>query len=272
MAYPGIWMTESEKLLYRVVPKAACSSIGQILYYTEHGTFFDGDIHDARHGIHKWALEHSQPLISRAVENPDAYKFSCVRNPYQRILSSFFDKICGVQRSGGRYRDTLVPFLIKNYDIEVGGEDGKQSFDQVRSFRRFLLFARDTMQWHRPMAPDIHWSSIADHLSTLVVNGGRFDSIFWVERFDNGMQQVRDRVKTTHPVDLADVPRFNQSQVHGPKRAHPVADYFDDLSMHLMYEMYRRDFYLFKYDYFDPSNVMPMAEMDLDEIHAELTK
>ena len=164
MAYPGIWMTESEKLLYRVVPKAACSSIGQILYYTEHGTFFDGDIHDARHGIHKWALEHSQPLISRAVENPDAYKFSCVRNPYQRILSSFFDKICGVQRSGGRYRDTLVPFLIKNYDIEVGGEDGKQSFDQVRSFRRFLLFARDTMQWHRPMAPDIHWSSIADHL------------------------------------------------------------------------------------------------------------
>lgn len=171
MPYPGIWMTESEQILYRVVPKAACSSIGQILYYTEHGTFFDGDIHDARHGIHKWALEHSQPLISRAVESPDTYKFSCVRNPYQRILSSFFDKICGVQRSGGRYRETLVPFLIENYDIEVGGEDGKQAFDQIRSFRRFLLFARDTIRWHRPMAPDIHWSSIADHLATLVVNG-----------------------------------------------------------------------------------------------------
>ena len=134
------------------------------------------------------------------------------------------------------------------------------------------MFARDTMQWHRPMVPDIHWSSIADNLSTLVVNGGRFDSIFWVERFVDGMQQVLDRVKTTHPVDLVGVPRFNQSQVHGPKRAHPVADYFDDLSMHLMHEMYRRDFYPFKYDYFYPSNVMPMAEMDLDEIHTELTK
>ena len=92
MPYPGIWMTESEQISYRVVPKAACSSIGQILYYTEHGTFFDGDIHDARHGIHKWTLEHSQPLISRAVESPDTYKFSCVRNPYQQILLSFLIK------------------------------------------------------------------------------------------------------------------------------------------------------------------------------------
>ena len=79
MAYPGIRMTESERLLYRVVPKAACYSISQILYYTEHGIFFDGDIHDAKHGIHKWALEHSQPLISRAVEKRYAKVFLCTQ-------------------------------------------------------------------------------------------------------------------------------------------------------------------------------------------------
>ena len=109
-------------------------------------------------------------------------------------------------------------------------------------------------------------------LALIVFNGGWFDSICWVERFDEPMQHVLVRVETTPPVYLAVVPRFNQSQVHGPKRAFLVADYFDDLSMHLMYEMYRRDFYLFKYDYFDPSNMMPMAEMDLDEIHTELAK
>jgi hypothetical protein len=92
MPYPGIWMTESEQILYRVVPKAACSSIGQILYYTEHGTFFDGDIHDARHGIHKWALEHSQPLISRAVENPDAYKFLVYATPINGSCRLFLIK------------------------------------------------------------------------------------------------------------------------------------------------------------------------------------
>ncbi|MFM1863919.1 MAG: hypothetical protein RLZ26_2441, partial [Pseudomonadota bacterium] len=26
--FPGIWMTESESMAYRVVPKAACSTIG----------------------------------------------------------------------------------------------------------------------------------------------------------------------------------------------------------------------------------------------------
>ena len=75
------------------------------------------------------------------------------------------------------------------------------------------------------------------------------------------MRQVLDKVETAHSVDLAAVPRFNQSEIHGPKRAHPVADYFDDLSMHLMYEMYQRNFYLFKYDYFDPSISMAMAAM-----------
>jgi hypothetical protein len=117
-------MTQSERLLYRVVPKAACSSIGQILFYSEHGAFFEGDIHDAQAGIHKWAMEHSRSAIISAVKNPDAFRFSCVRNPYHSILSSFFNKICGVQRSGGRYRETLVPFLVENYGIDVGGECG----------------------------------------------------------------------------------------------------------------------------------------------------
>jgi len=57
MGFPGTWMTTSESVVYRVVPKCACSTIGQIMYYSDHGVFFDGDIHDAKGGMHKWALE-----------------------------------------------------------------------------------------------------------------------------------------------------------------------------------------------------------------------
>ena len=270
MGFPGTWMTQSESVVYRVVPKCACSTIGQILYYSDHGTFFDGDIHDAREGLHKWGIEDSQKAISTNVKTHRSYAFTCVRNPYTRVLSSFFDKICGIQRNGRRYRGNLVPLLIQKYGVDVGGEDGSAEFDQIRSFRRFLLFVRDTIRWRRPMEPDIHWSAVSGHVSTFVANGGRYDRIIWTEKFNEGMQQVLDQIQTPVAVDLAQVPRFNESEGHGPKRLHPVQDYFDDLSMHLMYEIYKRDFDLFRYDFENPANKAPIGEIDLDEVHAKL--
>ncbi|MEE9388478.1 MAG: sulfotransferase family protein [Paracoccaceae bacterium] len=265
MGFPGTWMTESQSTVYRVVPKCACSTIGQIMYYSDHGEFFDGDIHDADHGIHKWAMQDSQKLIETNVQNHNSYTFTCVRNPYTRILSSFFDKICGIQRNGKRYRGNLVPLLIQKYGIEVEGD-----FDQIKSFRRFLLFARDTVKWRKPMDPDLHWSAMAGHVSTLIVNGGTYDNIVFTEKFDEGMQSVLDKIEVANQVDLSKIPRFNESEGHGPKRAHPVEDYFDDLSLHLVREMYKRDFDLFKYDMDAPANKMPVGEIDLDEVHAKL--
>lgn len=270
MGFPGTWMTESQSMVYRVVPKCACSTIGQIMYFSDHGRFYDGDIHDADGGLHKWALEQSQPPITQQVTSHGSYAFTCVRNPYTRVLSSFFDKICGIQRNGKRYRGNLVPLLIQKYGIEVGDPENGFEFDQIKSFRRFLLFVRDTIRWRRPMDPDIHWSAISGHVSTFIVNGGRYDNIFWTEQFNAGMQSVLDAVETPVPVNLEEIPRFNESEGHGPKRAHPVEDYFDDMSMHLIYEIYKRDFVLFKYDFENPANKMPVGEIDLDEIHAKL--
>jgi hypothetical protein len=240
------------------------------MYYSDHGTFFDGDIHDAQQGLHKWALDHSKDAITENVKQHNSYAFTCVRNPYTRVLSSFFDKICGIQRNGNRYRGNLVPQLVQQYGIDVGGPDGQGDFDQIASFRRFLLFARDTIRFRKPMDPDIHWSAMSGHVSTFIVNGGRYDSIFWTEKFNEGMQTVLDAIDTPRKVDLKDVPRFNESEGHGPKRAHPVEAYFDDLSMHLVYEIYKRDFEVFKYDFENPANKMPTGEIDLDEVHAKL--
>ena len=40
--------------------------------------------------------------------------------------------------------------------------------------------------------------------------------------------------------------------------------------MHLVYEIYKRDFELFRYDFENPANKMPTGEIDLDEVHAIL--
>ncbi len=265
MGFPGTWMTESESLVYRVIPKCACSTIGQIMYFSDHGEYFDGDIHDANTGIHKWAMDASQPKLSAAITGREKFAFTCVRNPYTRVLSAFFDKICGIQRNGKRYRGNLVPMLVQKYGVKIEGD-----FDQIASFRRFLLFARDTIRFNRPMEADIHWSAVSGHASTLVSGGGRYNAIISTEDFNTGMQAVLDSLVLPHTPDINTMPRFNESEGHGPKRAHPVEDYFDDLSMHLVYEIYHRDFKLFKYDAQDPSNKMPTGEIDLDEVHAKL--
>merc|ERR1712138_45188 len=111
--------------------------------------------------MHKWNQPESQDPIRAAAAGHTALNFTVVRNPYARILSSFFDKICGIQRNGKRYRGNLVPQLIQRYGIEVGSPEDDFDFDQVKSFRRFLLFARDTIRWRRPMEPDIHWSAMS---------------------------------------------------------------------------------------------------------------
>ena len=68
--------------------------------------------------------------------------------------------------------ESMVPMLMQKYGVEVGGDDGKAKFDQSASFRRFLLFARDTIRFKKPMEPDIHWSAISGHDSMFIVNGG----------------------------------------------------------------------------------------------------
>jgi len=270
VGFPGTWMTESESVVYRLVPKCACSTIGQIMYYSDHGAFFDGDIHDAEAGLHKWGFDASKVVISENVLNHNSYTFTCVRNPYTRILSSFFDKICGIQRNGKRYRGNQLAEVIHKYGIEVGGYDGKQEFDQITSFRRFLLFARDTIIWNDPIRHDLHWSPVSHHVGKFVEQGGTYDKIIWTEKFNEGMQDVLNAIDTKHTLKLANMPRFNESEGHGPKRAHPVGDYFDDMSRHLVHEIFEQDFNLFKYDYENPSNKVPIGEIDLDEVHASL--
>ena len=270
MGFPGTWMTESESVVYRVVPKCACSTIGQIMFYSDHGECFDGDIHDAQSGLHKWALEGSQEPIARNVQSHSSYAFTCVRNPYTRILSSFFDKIAGIQRNGKRYRGNMVPMLMQKYGVEVGSPEDNFEFDQIASFRRFVLFARDTIRFRRPMDPDIHWSAMSGHVGTYVANGGRYDHVVFTEDFNTGMQVVLDNIETPVKVVLSEVPRFNESEGHGPKRAHPVEDYFDDLTMHLIWEIYHNDFKLFNYDFENPANKMPKGEVDMEALHVRL--
>jgi hypothetical protein len=269
--FAGVWVTPSRQHVYRVVPKCACSTIGQALYYLDAGQYFDGDIHDAREGVLKWNDPAARSAIQEAMTQGQAHRFTCVRNPYTRILSAFFDKICGIQRNGRRYRGNLVPLLMEQYGVEVGSETDINDFDQVKSFRRFLLFVRDTVQHRRPIEPDIHWAPMADHIGFTLSQGGRMDQILRVEQFAAGLQSALDARPRTHPLEVGAMPRFNESAAHGPKQAHPTEAYFDDISSYIMNDVYGRDFAFFGYDITTPQLKAATAEIDLELLHSHFT-
>jgi hypothetical protein len=178
--------------------------------------FFDDDIHDASGGMHKRAMDDSQPLITDNAKNHKNYAFTCVRNPNTRILSSFFDKICDTQRNGKRYRGNLIPLLIQKSGIEVGSPKDGFEFDQVKCFCRFLLFARDTVKYRRPTVPDTHWSAMSGHISTFSVNGGRYDKIFWTKKFNEGMQDDLNGIETPNKIDLSEIPVSTKAKATAP--------------------------------------------------------
>ena len=279
MEFPGTWVNHSRTLIYRVVPKCACSTIGQILFHADHGHFFDGDIHDCKVGLWKWngnaERDRARQIIADTVRSGEAYTFTCVRNPYTRILSAFFDKVCGIQRNGNKYRGDMVPMICEHYDMQIGAYDPESQtfgeFDQIGAFRKFLLFVRDTIKFRHPMHADIHWSPMAGHASTLVRNGGRYHAVFATESFNDGMKGVLGKVHLAHRTDLDGLPRFNVSEGHGPRRAHPVADYFDDLGVHIVQDIYRKDFAVFGYDR-DPGSAAPAAPLAAEEVNARLAR
>ncbi|SDW21216.1 sulfotransferase family protein [Roseicitreum antarcticum] len=263
----GVWLTESQSLLYQVVPKAACSTIGQILHASDHGRFFDGDIHDATTGLIKWPNRwdsapdpHAPGIINANIAAHASYSFSAVRNPFTRIVSCFFDKICTTQRDGLPYGGPLREMLRQNYGVQTTGD-----FDQIASFRRFLLFARDTLAFGKPQAADIHWLPQTHHLRPLIRAGGRYDAVFQIEDFGAGMAGVLAQVRTPHAVALDAVPRFNPAT----PRQHPVAAFFDDLAVHLTYQMYRWDFVALGYAP-DPAQFAPVRPVDLTDLHLRL--
>lgn len=247
----GLWASADGALVYKEVPKAACSALAQLVYHADHGQFFTGDIHDATEGVTRWPFDPSKIHAGSLI-------FSAVRNPYARIVSAYLDKVCTDQRDGKPYRNTLRQVLAERYGVDLAG-------DPVRAFRRFLLFVRDVTLYRERFWYDRHWTAQVQHLRALPLNGLAYGHLFQIEAMEAGLAPILSRMDPARrPVDL---PRFNPSA----KPARPVSDWFDDLSVHLMQELYRWDFELLGYDRFDPGQAQPIHALDIPASNARMS-
>ncbi len=242
-------------LVFREVPKAACTTLAQMLFHADHGQFHDGDIHAAAAGAIAWP----DPAFDSVLAQPERFVFAAVRNPYARLLATYFDKIRTPQRDGRPYRGNLRAILADHY-----GADLDPSADPRPGFRRFVLFVRDTLRGRDRFWYDRHWTPQAQHLRAFAVNGVAFDHLFAVEHWADGIAPVLARIPPARRPDT--LPRWNASV----RPDLPAASFFDDLTLHLVHEIYRWDFELFGYAAFAPDRMGPVHARDLAAVNARL--
>ena len=127
-----------------------------------------------------------------------------------------------------------------------------------------MLFLRDTLRNRDRFWYDRHWTPQAQHLRAFTVNGVPFDHLFQVEHFTRGLAPGLAWFPAARRPAL--LPRFNVSQ----RPDLPVASYFDDLTLHLVHEMYRWDFDLLGYTPLAPDSLLPTAPIDLDMVNRRL--
>ena len=238
--FPATWIARSVPLAYRVMPKCACSSIGQWLHYLDNGVFYQGEIHDRGAPILKWGNPGEADLIAARLANGGYLHFTFVRNPFRRLVSAFADKIFGYQKNGYRYRGGLIHRKLFDYGVNFGPKS-----NVVNNFQGFVRFAVDTIERNEPIASDLHWTPCAAHLAfNAAANPDwRPKYVGHVEHLREGLIEVATQLgmpESSVPVQL---PRENTTSL-GPIA---LTDLYGAAEIALVRRAYHNDFALFGY-------------------------
>lgn len=261
---PGIWMSRSLPLAYRVLPKCGCSSVGQILHYIDHRSFYPGSIHEPDAPILKWMPNADNSEIADLFDNAAMINFTLARNPFKRLISSFADKIYGYQTNGRRYFGGHYHVHLGKYGVKWGPYS-----NIVDNFKIFIQFAADTIETKQPVGSDIHWTPLVSHLRYTKWSHPDWLLTFvgQVERFSDDIATIlnlagvsRDRVAPKIPRENpTSLPDIVLEQWYGPEQ------------IEIMQRVYAEDFALLGYEP-DPTLLQPVRPVDINALNAAITR
>jgi hypothetical protein len=227
---------------YYNMPKAACTTIKNLLYYMKWGKWH-ADPLAIHHGIRfKDELLRNREFWShrQAAKFDLPYMiFTFVREPGRRVYSTFIEKIWAT----GKYAFPPVhEHLVNAHGYQLPSlESGKFSIEDVRrGFKQFLKFAELNLNGQTPMKPNPHWASQFQRVQKL--EAADYTSFIGrVESFATDMSFVLQKAGWSD-VSITGK-RFNE----GPKSPFDFDALIDDeIASHLV-RLYANDYLAFGY-------------------------
>lgn len=266
-AYSSIVVSEKLKVIYVPVFKVGTTSMMWHIAYLENNRHILSQ-NTSKPGVRDFVLHEmsspgwqnhtifrrSLPQIRRFFEDPEYLKFGFVRNPFERIISAYLDKIVGHPIQSKEYQ--LQMYGLYGYDHELR----QQRNISKPSFREFLLAVQRVLEqprtnssdfWSRNAFEDnrsrrdLHWRPQVELLHPDLVH---LDYVGRFERLEQERQVILDwmykhtdrRMPKTYEEKLHSTNPGDKAQLYKDLRN-------DKCSQNLILSIYKADFDRFQF-------------------------
>jgi len=206
------FVSHKHKLVYYEVPKAACSSIKLFI------ATLDGIVNNIPRHVHSLPISKLSLPGARSILYKDYFHFTFVRNPYDRLVSCYANKVVRPEL----YERRAGPFS------RMFGELGYREM----SFGDFVQFVTRVPNKHC----DNHF--VPQHR---LLNLDVLDFIGRFESFNQDFLYVRKQIGVSD--DTPQLQKMNAS------RHDPYQGYYDDKLRRMVARKYARDLEIFNYDF-----------------------
>lgn len=142
------------RLFYLVIPKCGCTYVKNILWHLHHGKPHADPkrVHDSDSSF----LRASEVVEQDKDVLGSERAFVILRNPVDRFLSLYFDKVVG---DGWRHYVPLRQVLIAHYGLNI---DASTTDEHARNCERMVMFLKDNFRDNAHLTPEAHWTRQSD--------------------------------------------------------------------------------------------------------------
>ncbi len=168
-------------------------------------------------------LNRSTPLPNELLEllDSDCFRFTVVRNPWDRLVSAWRDKLTG----RNTHKKSYLPALQRRYQDSRELATAKQVTEATQSFTAFLKILPDS---------DLLGNNAHFQPQALILGDAEVDFVARFETFNHDVNQMLETIGFGHLGQS--IPHENRSKVSKHYSA-----YYDDRNRDLVAELFRDD-------------------------------
>ncbi|XP_050670595.1 carbohydrate sulfotransferase 11 [Leptidea sinapis] len=237
-----ILIDDKHKLLYCYVPKVACTNWKRTLMILTGKWNNNTDVLSIPAGLaHSPGMFRNLSSVSkeeRDIMLENYHKMIIVRNPFERLLSAYRNKLAGNYSSAKYFQKRVGKRIIKAFRENPSNESLEYGNDVT--FREFALFLTNRSEELVDIVNNEHWQPITNLCHPCLIKYtlvGQYETL------------LDDALLALHTISA--------SHIHFPRLAHTsgtaekLRNYFAQLELPLirrLYKLYKYDYKLFSYD------------------------